>query len=326
MDFNNDTYLDLIVGEREGYINYFRRLPNGTLTEEPDIKSAFTTIDVGENSAPCTVDWNEDGLLDLVIGNDSPGNIRLYLNKGTPSVYSFGSYTMLECGGSTITYNRCNPHVVDLNEDGKKDLIIGEDLGWMYYMENVNTNADPVFDVVVKLESDGAPLKWPSGLTDTRGWVNDWNEDGVPDLLLGNYGKNLYIYLGINNETLIADGTTVPETGGSVAFTLAAGASNGNRNYLMLGSVTGTAPGTPLPGGFAVLPLNWDAFTDLALLLANSPVFSGFMGKLDTGGGATATLNVPPLAGYAGTVMYYAYCINNPFDFASNPVEIEIVP
>ena len=37
------------------------------VTAEPDIIANGATIDVGYNSAPCTVDWDEDGLLDLVV-------------------------------------------------------------------------------------------------------------------------------------------------------------------------------------------------------------------------------------------------------------------
>ncbi|MBU0755442.1 MAG: hypothetical protein KJ645_09915, partial [Planctomycetes bacterium] len=36
-------------------------------------------------------------------------------------------------------------------------------------------------------------------------------------------------------------------------------------------------------------------------------------------------LNVPPLRCWAGIKMTYAYCLGNPFNFVSNPVEIEIV-
>ncbi|MHC4942511.1 MAG: FG-GAP repeat domain-containing protein [Planctomycetota bacterium] len=326
MDFNDDTYLDLIVGDRNGFINYFRRLPNGTLTAEPDIVANGTTIDVGENSAPCTVDWNEDGLLDLVIGNDTSKRIRLYLNSGTPSSYLFTTFTEIESSGTPIVYGRCVPHVCDLNEDGKKDLIIGEDLGWVYYYENTGTNAAPSFSGWVKLESNGSPIKWPSGQTDTRVWMDDWNGDGKCDLLLGNYAKNLYIYLNEETEPLVADTSSIPEAGGTVYLTLAAESENAGRNYLILGTVSGTSPGFPLPGGLVTLPLNWDWFTDVVLSLVNSPLFENFMYRLDGSGGSVAKINAPPLIGYSGIVMHYAYCLNNPFDFVSNPVQVEIVP
>ena len=41
---------------------------------------------------------------------------------------------------------------------------------------------------------------------------------------------------------------------------------------------------------------------------------------------AAAQLNAPPVPGYDGVVMYYAYCCNSPFDYVSNPVEVLITP
>jgi hypothetical protein len=116
--------------------------------------------------------------------------------------------------------------------------------------------------------------------------------------------------------------------GGVIDLSLDAGAANASRNYIILGSATGTAPGYPLPGGHATLPLNWDAFTNLVILLLNTPAFPNFLGTLDASGQATAkidTLGQLP-AGVAGIMIHFAYAMNNPFNFASNPVGIEILP
>ena len=96
---------------------------------------------------------------------------------------------------------------------------------------------------------------------------------------------------------------------------------------ILLGSITGTSPGTPLPGGLATLPLNWDAYTDFMVGLLNTPLYSGFLGSLDAAGESAAQLNAPALpTGFVGVEMFYAYCLNNPFDFASNSAMVEIVP
>lgn len=195
MDFNDDTYLDLISGDRNGYVNYFRRLPNGELTTEAQLVANGVTIDVGLNSAPHIIDWDEDGLLDMVIGNDSDERIWLYLNSGTPSSYVFTTYSQLQVGGTPIIYSRCNPHVTDLNLDAKKDLVIGEDWGSIYYLENEGTNAAPVFNQAVALQAEGVPISFPSGYTDLKVWVNDWDEDGTPDMVVGNYDDSVHLYI-----------------------------------------------------------------------------------------------------------------------------------
>lgn len=114
--------------------------------------------------------------------------------------------------------------------------------------------------------------------------------------------------------------------GGVANFTLAADTGNANRNYLLLGSVSGTSPGINLPGGLEVLPLKWDLFTNIVIQLVNTATFVNFMSKLDGTGSAPATFVFPPGTGASGYTMYYAYALNKPFDFVSNPVSIPIVP
>ena len=127
--------------------------------------------------------------------------------------------------------------------------------------------------------------------------------------------------------SLGADSDSIPATaGGTVTFVLDAGAVNASRNYIMLGSVTGTAPGIPLPGGMATLPLNWDIFTTLTVDLANTPLFLNFLGTLDINGQATAVMNLPPVPGAPGVTMNFAFALNKPWDFVSNPFAVELIP
>jgi len=115
--------------------------------------------------------------------------------------------------------------------------------------------------------------------------------------------------------------------GGSIDFFLDAGSDNANRNYILLGSFSGTEPGTALPGGFTTLPLNWDPLTNFILALVNSNLFTHFMGVLDGSGQGQALLNVHSIpSNYAGLAMYFAFALNKPFDIVSNPIEISITP
>lgn len=196
MDWNEDGLLDIIVGDRNGYVNYFRRTSDAdvTMTEEPDVTANGTTIDVGYNSAPVVVDWNEDGLHDLLLGqqNTSPGSIRLYLNSGTPGSPTFTTYSYVQSGGSNISHYRCCPQVHDMNGDGKKDLLAAENNGYIYYYENVGTNASPEFSGYQRLQSEGSDIDLYYG---ARIWVDDWDEDGFPDILASDYDGYVYQYL-----------------------------------------------------------------------------------------------------------------------------------
>lgn len=117
-------------------------------------------------------------------------------------------------------------------------------------------------------------------------------------------------------------------TGGAVDMNLEAGVTNGNRNYFIFGSVSGTVPGIPLPKDLAILPLNYDVFTNLVISLANTPAMANFHGILDGAGAAASQLNTSgPLPSSAiGLTMYFAYLLYYPYDFVSNPIAIEIVP
>ena len=71
-----------------------------------------------------------------------------------------------------------------------------------------------------------------------------------------------------------------------------------------------------------------DGFTQGILLFLNTPLFHNFMSTLDVYGRSTAELDsqgpMPP--GSAGTIMHFAYALNNPYDFVSNTVAVEILP
>ena len=113
-------------------------------------------------------------------------------------------------------------------------------------------------------------------------------------------------------------------TGGKVSFSLNAGPAHAFRNYLLLGTVSGTDPGTLLPGNLVTIPLNRDWFSDYILARLNTPTFTSFRGTLDAQGAATALLNAPPKPGWGGTVMSFAFCTALPYDYASNPVEVVV--
>jgi hypothetical protein len=132
------------------------------------------------------------------------------------------------------------------------------------------------------------------------------------------------------DPTLWADGYSASVASAVVVgFTLDAGAENGNRPYLLLGSLSGTSPGFVLPDG-AVLPLNWDVLTDVIMLCLGTPICKDFLGALDADGKAAAELNtfqpVDPVL--IGSIAHFAYCLrgHQGFNFASNPIGVTFEP
>lgn len=133
---------------------------------------------------------------------------------------------------------------------------------------------------------------------------------------------------GARPDTLTVDRSTIPaSTGAAVDFTLYGRGENAGRSYLLLGSASGTVPGTPLPGGLVTLPLNRDSVMNTMLWFINAPIFADCLGTLAADGTASATLNVPPLPpGASGQALSFAYALVYPWDFASNAVTLLIVP
>jgi hypothetical protein len=67
------------------------------------VQDGVSPLVVQGTSVPRVVDWNNDGRKDLVIGQFTNGNIRLYLNQGTNAAPVFNGYTLIQSGGTAIT-------------------------------------------------------------------------------------------------------------------------------------------------------------------------------------------------------------------------------
>ena len=225
MDWNNDGYTDLIVGDRDGFINYFQRNSDGTLQSGVKLLSGGITLDAGANSAPDFVDWDNDGDLDMIVGTDTTAPVRFYENTGTASVYQFDGFVNFIAGGSSVTLYRSMPSIYDMNGDGLFDIVMGATDKKFHYFENTGTSGSPSFAAAVQLQyqSGGAAVTEAS---DSRLDLCDWNEDGHIDFVAGDYNQNTYLFFA-NDGTGIEggySGITVPSAfslnGNPVAGTL----------------------------------------------------------------------------------------------------------
>jgi len=99
--------------------------------------------------------------------------------------------------------------------------------------------------------------------------------------------------------------------------------------FIVLGSVSGTAPGVAVDG--QVLPLNPDAYL-LLTLSGGGPLHSG-IGLVDGSGSASAFLAIPPgllSPVLAGLVVQHAYAVADPVSLVvtltSNPIPTILLP
>ena len=97
--------------------------------------------------------------------------------------------------------------------------------------------------------------------------------------------------------------------GGTQNLSLGAGPPFANEPYFLLGSLSGTSPGTPVDG--VVLPLNLDPYLLFTAASPNTPPLAGSLGVLDPGGAATAAVTLAPGTNpaLAGLTAHHAYLV-----------------
>lgn len=180
-DMNADGKLDIVAGNDKGEIKYYRNTSATNNTLSPTFSISNTAfpgfnIDIGNYSSPAIADINKDGLQDLIIGrfdtmlsyyqnigtaNNPDFNLvtnRFGLVKPTDSISfipiqlkgydgsdSFDIDGKAVTKGYNIIYERnlfSTPQVLDVNNDGKLELLVGNVLGQLKLYEiGSNPNA-----------------------------------------------------------------------------------------------------------------------------------------------------------------------------------------
>ena len=102
----------------------------------------------GHCTSSAAVDWDNDGDLDLILGDYYGGALFLRLNEGTSEEPSFAkSNEEIMAGGKHIVVPKglSNPTTVDWNGDGLFDILCGGSKGGIYYYENIGEKGAPEF-------------------------------------------------------------------------------------------------------------------------------------------------------------------------------------
>jgi hypothetical protein len=241
-DINNNGKVDLLVGQGDGTIMLYEQatagqaaLGTGTLLQN----ASGTTLDVGNFAKPTIADLDGDGLLELIVGEDT-GNVLRYEQvaaTGTDAL-KFNVTTLFTNPFGTATSNAPNggsyarPGVSDLDNDGLLDILVGANDGTLRRYEQATPNASTTagFNALglVKM-ADGTTID--AGDVD-KPLITDYNGDGYLDMLLGNRAGNIMLYTQSARDAATFTAVGNLSTAGTAATVINMGNSGTNASSL----------------------------------------------------------------------------------------------
>lgn len=210
---------DVITGSRYGGLHYYHNTsesgvefsPRLNLIGRDEIILRHPTILPTPVAYPNPV----TGLSDLIVGGEG----ALYYYRFTESFSKQGKpiyekpTPVLEQNANLYSGSLTVPNVVDWNGDGFLDIISGNSEGRILFFRNVGTNSEPAFLSGVPLKAGGQEIHIQPGYRmDIQGpgearWgytcptVVDWNEDGLPDILMSDSTARHTVYINRGTKT-----------------------------------------------------------------------------------------------------------------------------
>ncbi len=220
-DFDGDGDLDLLCGEFLDGFTYFQNLGSRT---EPSYavgrrlmrEGRELTMDL-EMIVPVAFDWDRDGDLDLIVG-DEDGRVALVENYGptVEGVPQFLAPKYFKQEAEDVKFGALATTCgFDWDGDGDTDIIAGNTAGYVAFIENLSGPGveRPRWAAPDKLEAAGETIRvlaGPNGSIQgpaeakwgyTTQTVADWDHDGLPDLIVNSIWGKVVWYRNVGTRT-----------------------------------------------------------------------------------------------------------------------------
>ena len=357
-DLDHDGLLELLLGQGDGTILAFEQTgtnsaafqPAGTLLKVQSGTSQ-STLNVGLNNAsgkfakPTLTDLDGNGLLELLVGEDTGSVLRYEQKEATgdnalvftrmllfPNPYNTATSVATTTSPNGGSYAR--PTLADLDNDGLLDVLVGSNDGTLrrYEQKTATAIATADFNALGQMKDEkGAVID--AGAVD-KPLLTDYNGDGYLDMLLGNQAGAIVLYTQTGSDavtfkalgSLTTNGSTVinmsgaPSPGGFAAPTVTDIDGNGLLD-LYVGNGAGSiyrfeqSQSATIPTLIAPLPVELVAFSGQALATGHqlswttaSEVNSAYFAvERSVDGVAFAEVSQVAAAGSSATTRAYQY-------------------
>jgi hypothetical protein len=294
----------LWVGSTSGLTLVFRRndpcpgLPAGVNFGVPNSSGAA----INDNGTLCFITSVQGAAVttadDSSYWYGTPGNLMLLAREGdvVPG--------LAPSGNGPWRYGPINAGTGSPHLNGRGQVLFQNTLSDGVAMRNVLMSYDSILGIQLQLDSTdtfttpNGTAAWTglsnSGSTSSDGGSAWFNSQG--DFLwkpLFNAPLTAAIAHGRVGSLQSSSYSISQSIGGQQNFSFDFGTARAGQIYALIGSASGTRPGTLSPIGPQTIPLNWDAWTDITLAFHNSLVYVNTIGFLDGNGRGTSTFFVP---------------------------------
>jgi hypothetical protein len=180
-DIDEDSDYDLFIGNQFGKLWFYENVGNPDSCAFNLVTNFYDSIDAGNHASPEFADIDGDGDYDLFVGREPTteltiGDVCFYRNVGSPTdpqfVFITANYLTMDLGPFAT-----NPQIVDINGDGKPDLIPGVGF-YLLYFENIGIPQSPEY---LLAEEGFQGITHPA----IRPFFVDIDDDGDLDLFCG---------------------------------------------------------------------------------------------------------------------------------------------